>query len=183
MCVLAACLLFTFCAVFAWERPNSNLQKRTVVNCQGWSLSCYPPHCIKKLRSSLWCAGTSALLGLMPQAFPCIHPLSVQLTSVKSLHKWILSSLHEMALSLKKNTQHFKHMTAKHRLGVDMGVLEIWRHVVMREVQIHFFFLIYGSYSTGITVSIWIQFNSSSIFSKNFQKMTISCKAICPFTA
>lgn len=69
ICVLSACVLLTFCAVFAWERPNSNLQKQTVVNCQGWSLSCYPPLCIKKLCFSLWCAGTSVLLGMMPPAF------------------------------------------------------------------------------------------------------------------
>lgn len=69
MCVLSACLLLTFCAAFAWERPNSNLQKHTVVNCQGWSLSCYPPLYIKKLRFSLWCAGTLVLLGTMPPAF------------------------------------------------------------------------------------------------------------------
>ncbi len=124
MCVLSACLLLTFCAAFAWERPNSNLQKHTVANCQGWSLSCYPPLCIKKLHFSLWCAGTSVLLGMMPPAFLCIHPLSVQLTSVKSLHKWMLSSLHEMVLSLKKNTQHSKHMTAKQRSDIDVGVLE-----------------------------------------------------------
>lgn len=124
MCVLSACLLLTFCAAFAWERPNSNLQKHTVANCQGWSLSCYPPLCIKKLRFSLWCAGISVLLGIMPPAFLCIHPLSVQLTSVKSLHKWMLSSLHEMVLSLKKNTQHSEH-TLQNRSRVLMWVF--WR--------------------------------------------------------
>lgn len=124
MCVLSARLLLTFCAAFVWERPNNNLQKHTVVNCQSWSPSCYPPLCIKKPRLSLWCAGTSVLLGVMPPAFLCIHPLSVQLTSVKSLHKWMLSGLHEMVLSLKKNTQHSKLTTAKHRSDVDVGVLE-----------------------------------------------------------
>lgn len=74
MCVLSACLLLTLCVAFAWERLNSNLQKHTVVNCQGWSLSCYPPLCIKKLCFSLWCAGTLVLLGMMPPAFLCIHP-------------------------------------------------------------------------------------------------------------
>lgn len=125
MCVLSACLLLTVCAAFTWERPNTNLQKHTVANCQGWSLSCYPPLCIKRLRFSLWCAGTSVLLGMMPPALLCIHPLSLQLTSVKSLHKWMLSSLHEMVLSLKKNRQHSKHMTAKQRSGVGVGVLKI----------------------------------------------------------
>lgn len=128
MCVLSVCLLLIFCAAFAWERPNSNLQKHTVANCQGWSLYCYPLLCIKKPRFAFWCADTSVLLGMMPPAFLCIHPLSVQLTSVKSLHKWMLSSLHEMVLSLKKNTQHSKHMTAKQRLDVDVGVLETCLH-------------------------------------------------------
>lgn len=108
MCVLSDCLLFTFCAAFACERPNSNLQKHTVANCQGWNLYCYLPLCIKKLRLALWCAGIWVLLGTMPPAFTCIHLLSVQLTSVTSLHKWMLSSRHEMVLSLKKNTQHSK---------------------------------------------------------------------------
>lgn len=138
MCVLSACLLLTLCAAFAWERPNSNLQKHTVVNCQGWSLSCYAPLCIKKLRFSLWCAGTSVLLGMMPPAFLCIHPLSVQLTSVKSLHKWMLSSRHEMILSLKKNTQHSKHTAAK-QAGCWCGCFgDMEAYTVTRERDVFF---------------------------------------------
>ena len=143
MCVLSACLLLTVCATFAWERPNSNLQKHTVVNCQSWSLSCYPPLRIKKTRLTLWCAGTSVLLGAMPSAFLCIHPPSVWLTSVKSLHKWMLSSLHEMVLSLKKNTQHSKHTGTKQRSDVDVGVSEICERSDKRESRCFFLFVFF----------------------------------------
>lgn len=34
----------------------------------------------------------------------------------------MLSSRHEMVLSLKENTQHPDHMAAEHRLGADVGV-------------------------------------------------------------
>lgn len=60
---------FAFCAALAWERPNSNLQKHTAVRCQGWSSSCDPGLRIEKPRSALWCAGASALWGVMPPAF------------------------------------------------------------------------------------------------------------------
>lgn len=153
MCVLSACLLLTVCVAFAWERPNSNLQKHTVVNCQSWSLSCYPPLRIKKTRLTLWCAGTSVLLGAMPPAFLCIHPPSVRLTSVKSLHKWMLSSLHEMVLSLKKNTQHSKHTGTKQRSDVDVGVWEICERSDKRESRCFF----YGLQSARRTVSVLIQ--------------------------
>jgi len=104
------------------RKDQTAIYKSTLANCQGWNLYCYLPLCIKKLRLALWCAGTWVLLGAMPPAFLCIHPPSVQLTSVKSLHKWMLSSRHEMVLSLKKNTLHSKHRTTKHMPSV--GVLK-----------------------------------------------------------
>lgn len=110
-------------------KTNSNLQKHTVANCQGWGLPCctplHPPS--EKLYSCLWCNGTSVmLLGAMPLAFLCIHPPSVWLTSVKTRHKWTLSSLQCNGFLTREECSAALCTTAQ-QAACWHGCLEMWR--------------------------------------------------------
>lgn len=109
------------CAPLDWERPDTNLQRHTLVNCSGLGWSCYISSlcCIRKLCSSLWSEGT-LVPGVMPLAFLHVHPPSVQLTSVRVC-------INQRSPVCKIWFWLSKRDSLTTWLDVDAGVLEIWR--------------------------------------------------------
>lgn len=100
LCVLSACLLLL--CIIRLGQTKHYLQKPTLVNCQGLKLGLLSsPLCQKALLLFLMCRYLETAWYHGP-AIHCIHSLPSQLTSVMSLHKWILPRLHEIVMLLRK---------------------------------------------------------------------------------